>query len=106
LSFDVGDLERIGNHTTSGASPFTDLTGTPADPTAVTLTVKKPDGTMLVYGWPVAGATGTLSREAVGRFSADVMLDQSGEWTFHLAGTGTVTAAAQGYLVVARDWTA
>jgi hypothetical protein len=103
---DIGDLERIGNHAASGAAAFTALDGTATDPTAVALSVRKPDGTLQVYGWPSAGTTGPLTREATGRFYADVLLDQAGEWTYHLAGTGTVTAAAQGYLVVARDWTA
>jgi hypothetical protein len=104
---DIGDLERVGNHVASGAGAFAPgSTGTATDPTAVTLSVRKLDGTLLVYGWPSAGTTGPLTREATGRFYADVLLDQAGEWTYHLAGTGTVTAAAQGYLVVARDWTA
>jgi hypothetical protein len=100
----------VGNHVASGAGAFAPgSTGTATDPTAVTLTVKKPDNTHLVYAWPTPGAGQLpLTKEAgqTGRFYADVLLDQAGEWTYHLAGTGAVTAAAQGYLVVARDWTA
>lgn len=101
---DIGDLERFGNpsqDTTSAA--FTNLAGTATDPTAVTLIVQKPDGTQLVYGWPSAGANGTLTRESAGRFYFDVLIDQSGKWQQRLAGTGTVTAASEGSLRVGRQ---
>jgi hypothetical protein len=107
----VGSLESIGNHVASGAGAFAPSAGPNAgqatDPTAVTLAIKKPDGTHLVYAWPTPGAGQLLlTREVLGRFYADVLLDQAGEWAYHLAGTGAVTAAAQGYLVVDRDWAA
>lgn len=101
---DIGDLERIGNPSqdTSSAA-FTTLAGTPTDPISVTLVVQKPDGTQLVYGWPSAGANGTLTRESAGRFYFDVLLDQSGKWQFRLSGTGAVTAASEGSLRVQRQ---
>lgn len=101
---DRGDLIRFGNY--SGAADvaaFTDLAGTPTDPTAVTLTIVKPSGAQLVYGWPSAGADGTLTRESAGRFYTDVVIDQSGTWWFRLAGTGAVTAASEGSLRVQRS---
>lgn len=101
---DVGDLERVGNPSQDTASAaFTTLAGTPTDPTAVTLVVQKPDGTQLHYGWPSAGADGTLTRESAGRFYFDVTIDQSGTWRFRLAGTGAVTAASEGSLRVDRQ---
>jgi hypothetical protein len=101
---DVGDMYRFGNYSgAAAAAAFTDLAGTPTDPSAVTLTVQKPDGSQLAYGWPVAGASGTLTRESAGRFYADVVIDQPGRWLFRMAGTGAVTAAAEGQLAVQRS---
>jgi hypothetical protein len=101
---DVGDLVRFGNPSQDTASAaFTTLAGAAADPTAVTLIIERPDATRLVYGWPTAGASGTLVRESPGRFYFDVLLDQSGTWRYRLAGTGTVTAASEGSLRVQRQ---
>jgi hypothetical protein len=101
---DIGDMMRFGNY--SGATEsaaFTNLAGVATDPSAVTLTVQKPDGSELVYGWPSAGTNGTLTRESAGRFYFDVIIDQAGRWRFKLVGTGTVTAAAEGVLAVDRS---
>lgn len=101
---DVGDVERIGNPSqATDSAAFTTLAGTPTDPTAVTLVVQKPDGTFLHFGWPVAGTDGMLTHEAAGRFYIDVFIDQSGTWRFREAGTGAVTAAAEGSFKVDRQ---
>lgn len=101
MTVDVGDLESLGNPSQDTESEaFTDQAGTATDPTAVTLTIRKPDGTRLVYGWPGAGVSGTLTRESAGRFYANVAIDQSGTWQWRLAGTGAVTAASEGELHV------
>ena len=104
MAYDRGDTVRLGNASVADdAAAFTTLDGTATDPTAVTLTVVRPDGTALVYGWPAAGGALPLTRESAGRFSADVLLDQSGTWHYRLAGTGTVAAAAEGSLRVQRS---
>lgn len=101
---DCGDMIRFGNPSQdTDSAAFTNLAGTPTDPTAVTLVVQKPDGTQLDYGWPSAGADGTLTRESAGRFFFDVTIDQSGTWRFRLAGSGAVTAASEGSLRVERQ---
>lgn len=101
---DVGDLERFGNPSQdTDSAAFTTLAGAATDPTAVTLVVQKPDGVQLAYGWPSAGADGTLTRESAGRFYFDVLIDQAGKWQFRLAGTGAVTAASEGSLRVQRQ---
>ena len=105
-TYDLGDVARLGNY--SGASlsdAFKDLAGVATDPTAVTLTVTKPSGAQLAYGWPSAGANGTLTRESAGRFYFDVALDQEGVWSYRLVGTGTAAAAAEGRLIVRQRWT-
>lgn len=101
---DIGDLIRFGNPSQDTASAaFTTLAGTPTNPTAVTLVVQKPDLTQLHYGWPSAGADGTLTNESAGRFYFDVLITASGTWRFRLAGTGTVTAASEGSLKVDKQ---
>lgn len=98
---DVGDLIRFGNPSQDpAAAAFTTLAGTPTNPNVVTLVVERPDGTQLSYGWPSAGLNGTLVNESAGRFYFEVLIDQSGLWGQRLAGTGAVTAAAEGTLLV------
>jgi hypothetical protein len=97
-----GDMLRFGNSSAAdGAAPFADLDGTATDPDTVTLTIRQPDGSLLAYGWPSAGADGTLTRESAGRFYADIIIGQSGMWDLKLAGTGAVTAAGERALHVA-----
>lgn len=104
MSFDRGDLVRMGNPSQdTDSAAFTDLGGTATDPTAVVLTIVKPDGTELVYGYPSAGADGTLARESAGRYYYDVEIDQAGKWLYRLQGTGAVTAASEGSLRVSRS---
>ena len=104
-TYDRGDLLRFGNPSQDTESaPFSNLAGTPTNPTAVVLTIKKPDlETLLVYGWPSAGADGVLTNESPGRFYFDVALDQSGNWDWRLEGTGTVMAASEGRITVRRS---
>lgn len=114
--YDVWDQPRIGNHGRTAAEtaegltapevdarrpPFKNASGVDADPSAVTLRLRRPDGSTLVYAWPTPGAGElALNREALGRFYADVLLDQAGEWRYTLRGSGAVVAAATGRLVV------
>ena len=108
-AYDVGDRLRLGNQagdnedeTARGA--FTDITGTAADPTTVSLELRKPDGTELVYNWPTQGAgDGVLTQEGTGRFYRDVSMDAAGLWWWVLSGTGSVETAEQGALFVRRS---
>jgi hypothetical protein len=100
-------MMRFGNYSgATEAEPFTNLAGAATDPTAVTLTIQKPDGSELVYAWPTPGVGQlSLTKEAAqtGRFYADVVIDQAGRWRYKLVGTGAVTAAAEGELRVERS---
>lgn len=108
---DIGDTIRFGNplvDPTTGqalASPPSAFTigGAATDPTAVTLTVQKPDGTQLVYGYPSAGADGTLVRESAGRYYVDISITQAGKWLWRLRGTGAVATAVESSLRVDRQ---
>jgi hypothetical protein len=98
---DCGDLVRFGNPSQDpDAAAFSTLAGTPTNPDAVTLVVERPDGTQLLFGWPIPGADGELTNESAGRFYAEVLINQSGVWEQRLAGGGAVTAAAEGTLRV------
>jgi hypothetical protein len=93
--FDIGDRTRLGNHAASAASAFTTL-GVVTDPTALTLTLLKPDATETVWAWPTpSGGQGTATKEATGRFYADHTWDQTGIHWVRLAGTGAVVAAVE-----------
>jgi len=100
-AFDINDLVRIGNHTGTNENgdaraAFKDPAGVATDPSAVTVRLRKPSGDVLVYGWPSAGADGTLVKEATGKFYIDVLIDESGTWYWQLTGTGTVQTSEAG----------
>ncbi len=100
-SYDKGDRIRLGNHSALGVSAFKNSTGTDTDPTAVTLKVKDPEGTVVTYSWPTGSPA--LTRETTGRFYIDLDLPDNalvGTWYYRLAGTGTVMAAEEGSFVV------
>lgn len=102
MSYDVGDLVRFGNPVEdTDAEPFRNLAGVPTNPTSVTMIILKPDGTRLVFGWPVPGADGELTNASAGRFHYDVVIDQGdAQWRHRIAGTGDVTAASEGSIRV------
>lgn len=108
-AYDVGDKLRLGNHLGDNADDtareaFTDITGSPTDPTTVSLELRKPDGTDLVYNWPtLSGGDGLMTQEGIGRFFVDVTLDQRGLWWWIYSGTGTVVTAEQGAFYCRRS---
>lgn len=105
-SFDRGDLIRLGNvvgDNDDGTTrePFTNLASVATDPTAVSLQVLKPGGTLLVYNWPLQGpGDGVLDHPSTGRFSWDLHLDETGAWAWQLSGTGTVETSEAGRFFV------
>ena len=108
-AFDIGDKLRLGNHaganedeTERGA--FTSIDGTPVNPTTVSLELKRPDGTELVYNFPTQGSgDGVLTQETTGRYYYDVSLDTAGLWHWILSGTGSVETADRGSMYVRRS---
>jgi hypothetical protein len=68
--------------------------GTPADPTAVTLVITDPAGVQVTYSWP--GGPNTLTRTDVGTFTQDVPCSSAvdGIWAGLWTGTGTASDAA------------
>jgi hypothetical protein len=84
--YDVGDGIRA-------TCAFTDLAGAAADPTAVTVKVKDPDGAVTE---PLASHAGT------GSYYTDITFDAEGDWYVRFEGTGSVIAATEVHLKV-RD---
>lgn len=84
--YDVGDLVRV-----KGTFKVSD---TLTNPTAVTLKVKKPDGTV---------STVATTNASTGVYHADVSIDQAGTWRYRFAGTGDAQAAGESVFVVRRQ---
>lgn len=71
-----------------GAAPtllgvFRDEAGGLIDPTTVSLKVKKPDGTPLVFTYPA-----DVVKQSTGRYTVKVQTDQAGRWYYRWEATG------------------
>ena len=86
-TYDVGDTRTL-------TGTFHNAAGALADPTAVTLTVRKPDGTE---------STPTATHASTGVYTYALTFDQSGVWRYRFAGTGTVAEAGEQMLTVRRQ---
>ena len=84
VKYDIGDELRL-------SVSFTDITGVAADPTAVTCTVRAPDGTETVLN---------NTKSTTGSYYADVGPTQSGTYFFRWAGTGALVVAEEGQFYV------
>ena len=102
----VGDRARLGNSVSaSGTGAFVPIGGAASDPTTVVLTVRKPDGDTLLFGYPDPLTDGVLTRESAGRYYRDVSFDLPGLWRCKLDGTGAVVGSAQWTETVERSVT-
>ncbi len=89
MRYEPGDSVRL-------SVVFTDLaTGDQVNPTAVTLTIQKPDGTSL------AGLL--IVNDATGKYHADILPTDPGVYRYRWAGTGAHAAAAEGAFTVSRS---
>lgn len=92
MPYQVGDVVRL---------PVTFSVGTPpvlTDPTAVTLTVRAPDGTTTIHpSWP---PNGVVIKDQTGTFHADVTAGAAGLWTWKWVGTGTAAGVDEGTFTV------
>lgn len=89
--YDVGDVARI-------EAPFRDVDDQPADPTEVTATIRKPDGTVTEY----EVGLGEIVRDDVGLYHLDIPVDLAGDWFYRVTGTGAV-AVTDEKTFVARE---
>lgn len=83
-TYDIGDLVTL-------TATLTNTAGTLSDPTSVTLTVRKPDG---------SSSTVSNTRSSTGVYTADVTIDQAGEWNYRWEGTGALVVAEEGQFYV------
>ena len=90
-NYDVGDSIRL-------KAWFT-VTGTYTDPDIVTFSVRNPSGNIDTYNF----TSGTVSKEADGKFLVDIFVNESGQWWYEAFGTGTALAADEGYFLVERS---
>ena len=68
---------------------FTTISGTNADPSAVTCRVKDPRGSTVVYTY----ALGQVTRVSVGVYTVQITPQYSGEYWYRFEGTGAIVAA-------------
>lgn len=68
------------------------VSGTPTDPTTVTLAVTSPTGTTTTYTY----ADGEITRSSAGVYTKDVACTESGVWTYVWTGTGTASDVQAG----------
>lgn len=80
----------IGDQVTISVSVY-NAAGTLADPTTVTLTVRKPDGTL---------TTPLVTKNSTGVYHADVFPDINGTWYYRWVGGGSMVVAEEGLFAV------
>jgi hypothetical protein len=80
--YDIGDRRTL-------QVDFTDAAGTPAGPTAVTLTIREPDGTI------VSKTGGELSNPQVGRYTFAYTIAKDGRHVVRWQGAGVVDTAEE-----------
>jgi hypothetical protein len=68
----------------------------PTDPGAVTLRVKPPSGTVVVYTY----ALGEVTKSGTGVYYKDVDMDTEGLWKFRYEGTAPAKGARDGEVAI------
>lgn len=68
------------------------VSGTPTDPTTVSLAVTSPSGTTTTYTW----VGGTVTRTSAGVFTKDIACEADGTWQYLWTGTGTASDVVAG----------
>lgn len=68
------------------------VSGTPTDPTTVTLAVTGPDGTADTYDYALA----EITRSSAGVYTKTITTDEPGTWVYKWTGTGTAADVADG----------
>jgi hypothetical protein len=88
--YDIGDAVEL-------AADFTDLDGTPADPTEVLLLIRAPDDTVATI------EQADLANPSTGEWTYLLLIDQSGWYRYRFEGSGAVTAAEEKRFRVRRQ---
>lgn len=85
MSYTIGNTVRL-------SVEFRDSAGTLVDPTEVTCRVRSQRA--------AAAKALTVTRDAVGRYHADVTPDDHGTWAYRFKSTGDVVSSAEGMFTV------
>lgn len=80
--FPIGQLVRL-------SAAFADDNGSAIDPTTITCKIKRPSGLVTTLTYAASGVT----KDSVGNYHVDVVVDTVGIWHYRFEGTGTVTTA-------------
>lgn len=92
--YDVGDSARL-------SFPFRDVNDAPVDPTDLSVTIRKPDGTLTTEEYN----PGSIVKDSVGNYHLDIAVDQEGDWFYTVAGTGAATAVGTRAFYAFAPWT-
>lgn len=68
------------------------VSGTPTDPTAISLIVTDPEGTATTYTFALT----EITRLSTGVYTKSITCDKAGEWTYEWVGTGAVVETEVG----------
>lgn len=90
-------MEYVKGCSTRLSAVFSNLSGTPIDPTDVVVRVKPPSGNIITYTY---GVDDSVVRDGVGAYHADVVLDTSGPWAYRWEAFGIIRTAAEGSIKV------
>lgn len=88
-TYEVGDQVRL-------TVTFTDTAGVVADPTAVTILVKRRDGATTTFTY----AGSSVTKSSTGVYYADYTVTEEGNYDYRMVGTGAVVAAVEGFFQV------
>lgn len=91
--YDLGDAVRC-------TALFRNLAGVLFDPTTVSVSVRKPDGTITTK---VYGTDAEVIKTSVGNYYIDVNGNASGNWFYRWFSTGTGQAAAERPFIIRRS---
>jgi hypothetical protein len=72
------------------------VNGVATDPTTITLKIKNPVGTIILYTYALA----EVIKSATGNYYKDLGTDMDGRWIYVWVGTGTCEAVDEGYFEI------
>lgn len=82
-AYDIGDMKRC-------SVAITSIAGVAADPTAVVLIIREPDGTEVTKNYPTPA---DLTKDSTGNYHYDYTITKAGRHVERWVGTGSVVVA-------------
>lgn len=79
---------------------FTNVNGALADPSALRIRVRDPDGTITAYQF---GAAAEVVKESTGKYHANLAMTKAGNWTWRWEADAPNAGAAEGLIVVKKS---